>query len=107
MHNIIANWLIIILSIGLLNGSSINQNSIGKHESVCLMAKSSTKEAIILGYVFYDGAPFQLRSEKHSGCLLLHDIFMFDTNGDGIKDRDIKWAQFINDDENHCCTGGG
>jgi hypothetical protein len=77
-----------------------------KAESICIMKDNSAKETIIFNNVLHDNRIYPIESESKTGCLLLHDYYMTDQNGDGIKDKYHPFAEFGNDEINHCCIDG-
>jgi uncharacterized protein YcfL len=76
------------------------------YESICIMKESSAKETVIMDAVWHDGRVFPLEGSKRDGCLLLHDQYMFDLDGDGVRDKGRVFGEFVEDSRDHCCTLG-
>lgn len=77
----------------------------GPYESICI--PSGIGGTRVLNYaILYDGKLFPLRGDLRQGCLLLHDYYTWDDDGDGILEP-YRWAQFVEPSYDHCCTGGG
>ena len=98
--------IIIILVLVFCSSYSGFSGETGHEESICLMENSSVKETIILDIVFHNGLIFPIESEQKTGCLLLHDYYLEDRNGDGIKDRYHRFAEFVDNNFDHCCING-
>ena len=100
---ILINIILIIIIVLILGG---RPDPDGHYESVCIKADSSAKETVILNHVLHDGRVFPVESEQKTGCLILHDYYMVDVDGDGTKDMYHPFAEFGNDDMDHCCIDG-
>ena len=77
------------------------------YETICVPADSSEKEKVVFNSVIlHDFQVYPLLSDKKEGCLLLHD--WYDKGSAKYRDgwKVFPFAQFVNDNYDHCCVTG-
>lgn len=96
--------LLIVLMFLVLVSQAVNNTNL---ETICIPANSSAREKIVLDrFILYEYQVFPVLNDRSGDCLLLHDWY----DSGSAKYREgwqfFPFAQFVNDNYDHCCVTG-